>query len=813
MAAVLFSMWFAQAHALWLPATASAFVSHIATRYGGYSPPIYSLVHHRPMEVCDTYVADKSARMAALASRPVDDGPWSSMILLRAYDEDARAVLMGPCRGQWVFQPGSGAHLFAQFARDAWAAWLFERLGVTDAKAALFVMVGAVVGAFALARLAFAVTGSTVMAVVLVGIAGTVDRAIAPWFTPVNVFAWYGFSTVWLITMFGRPGRRSLLTWAVLVPAFAVNALGYLVVAHSSAFLSVGVAVGLLGLAAAAAPSRACAVSVAMVATIVALGLYDCSQFARRQLAPISTANFASSGSFGEFALTTGFWTERPNPWSYPLGDAGVFAAVAAEPLVWASAPATFEYQGFALVGQQLLRRMLFEHPLIVLDNAWRRMALMVVRLPSLARPTYRLVPNAIEAARVMAVIAWVVLLAAVVQRAAWSLELPLAGLLVWNFFGLETLTHVVHTHTNYLIAGLLQLLLAAPLLAWVLVGQARTAALAMRHVGRLRNARLAAAAVIAVLAAVHVVHGLRQELATFEIWYQPWLGKDVRPVKDALLTDTLAQRVEDLRAFGEPSPGSISMYGAWAMSRLSTEVWTPALGEKLAMTAAEVAAQKQRAETLMVEYFRRAQAEAPDDPWVPTFAWMLDPASASTVYQRALERQPDGIFSTWFAKYLYNTVPGGQKYGDQFETMTHARLAASARVRPGFVEIPPVIADRARSSVVDGYSRVTIEPGGSVVVGPANGYATDRAKVFLFARVLTGAATAAIEVRDARGIHGGASQNLSATDGVRYRFFEWTGREQLDAVSIRMTAGPAGAELDLRDFYPLIENPHHLAW
>ena len=68
--AVLFALHFAYAHGLWTPSTVGTFVGHVASRYGGYSAPIYSLVHHRPMEVCDTYVADKTGHMAAVAATP-----------------------------------------------------------------------------------------------------------------------------------------------------------------------------------------------------------------------------------------------------------------------------------------------------------------------------------------------------------------------------------------------------------------------------------------------------------------------------------------------------------------------------------------------------------------------------------------------------------------------------------------------------------------------------------------------------------------------------------------------------------------------
>lgn len=808
---IAFALVTIQTHALLTPATLASLVSYTATKYGGYSPPVFSLIHHRPMEVCETYVADRTARMSVSYQRHSSSTELSgSLLALREFDDDARTLLMAPCRGKWIWQPGGGDHLFAQFARDAWAAWLFERFGVTEASAVAFTIFGVILGAFGLARIAFILTGSNLIsALALIGVA-TIDRELTPWFAQVILAPWYGFSTAWLIMAFARPGERTRAAWAILVAALSINFLGYLIVAHSSAFLAVAVPLLLCGLAVAARPIRPRLAGFVMVAAIVSLGLYDCSRFAQRQLAPISSANFAGSGSFGEFALTTGFWTERPNPWSYPLGDVGVFAAVASEPLIWASAPETFGYQGFSLLGHELLVKMLLDHPFLYLENLWKRMALLVVRLPTIAKPTYRIVPRAVEAVQIVAVLALVVAVGSLIRRTAWPIELPLVAIALWNFFGLEGLTHLVHTHTNYFVVGLLQLLLIAPLVL-ILLGLQGASAL-QYYRGSSQQARrrgLAGLLLASLLVGTYGVREIRQELATFEIWYQPWLGKDVRPVKQDLLPDVLSERLEALRRFGESSPGSISMYGAWTMSRLALEAWVPSLGGRLAMTAAEVEVQRKRADELAVQYFRRAQVEAPDDPWVQTFAWILDPASAPVLYTRALEQHIDHPFAAWFAKYLHNTIPGGQKYGDQFEELTHRQLVGSKGIRPGFIEVPAVaLIDRGTARTGNGQLHLTLEPGGTALVGPADGYLTDRIGAFLYVRASEGSVEASLELKGGQAVVSAEGQSLAPGDASRYRYFSWKGDLAVESAAIRLTAGPKGAQVEVRDFYPIILNP-----
>jgi hypothetical protein len=253
-------------------------------------------------------------------------------------------------------------------------------------------------------------------------------------------------------------------------------------------------------------------------------------------------------------------------------------------------------------------------------------------------------------------------------------------------------------------------------------------------------------------------------------------------------------------------------MYGAWTQYRLAVNVWaSPAIvGERLGMAPADVELQRRRAVELAVLNFRRAQREAPDDPWMAAFATMIDPPSAVALYTRALERDRDSLFAAHFAKHLYNTVPGGQKYNDLFEQLTHDRLVHSRALRPGFVEVPAVAAlAHGSANVANRQLHVTLEPGGTIVVGRGEGYRTDRAKAFVYARVDKGAAEANLELQDGPTIVSSDRQSLLPGDGSRYRFFSWIGARQADTVAIRLTAGPAGAEFLVRDFYPLIENPH----
>lgn len=813
--AVAFALTIMQAHDLLRPTTYVSLVQSIATRYGAVSAPIYSLVHGRPMEVCDSYTTAKVASLAQVSERFATATRWSdSVAVLRAQDAGSRDLFSSPCGGSWVWQPGSGTgHLFAQFSRDAWAAWLYARFGVTEAIAALFVAAGAVLGAYSAARLLFAATGSNLLLTLSLGGVALIDRELAPVFVFEVLYAWYGLSTAWLISVFASGARRSWRSWLLLVLALSVNLLGYLIISHSAAFTTIGVLLTLTALVSWRRPSVAKLASLSAVVALVLLSLYDCSAFSKRQLAPVTTQNFASSGSFGEFALTTGFWTERPNSWSYPLGDFGVYATFMKEPLISQYATLTFEYQGFAVAGRQLLLDMLSGHPLEYLEGLWKRAVLLVLRLPAIIQPTYEQVPHFVDAVRVLAVVAGVIALGSLAPAPTWPIALPVTGVVLWNFFGISVLTHLVHTHRAYLLPGFLQLLLVSPLLAAVGVRQFGSLLRRRRSARPVAVPAAVAALVLASLATPYFMREVRRELTTFDVWYQPWVGMYTASAsKEALLPDGVAQRIERLRALGERTPGSISMYGAWTMVRLRHGVWaSPAMvGARLGMSDAEVSAAHRRSVQLSVEYFRRALIEAPRDEWIPAFATVLDPSSAVPLYAKALQRGTDGMFAAHFAHTLFSNVADGYWYGRLFEQLTHRHWAASASVRPGFAALPSVQTTNGGVAVEGELVMVRLGPGGTASVGPFRGHQTDRLKAFVYVDVRTGSVQAALQVQSGSETASGPVYTfLSSTPSdLRYRFFQWAGERRIDSAVVTLTAGPDGATLAVRDLYPLIENP-----
>ena len=785
-------------------------------RFGRFSPPIVGLVHGRPLEVCPS-IDEAYARHTGLEQQRRRGRTVARLVAFaREYHATSRSIMLGTCSGGWVWQPGpTTGHLYAQFARDAPVAWIFKRLGGSEVLIGLFALTSALLGAYALGRLVRSLTNSNGVVALALGIFAWSVSELFRIFGLQLLWAFYGVLTCWLIVCWNRESTaRPRLAAVVLVPALIVHLAGYMVVAYSAAMGPIALSIVAMALSVAARPSRSRMLQLGAVAAGVWLVVWDCAAFSKRQLAPISTLNFAGSGSFGDLALSTGFWTERPSPVPFPLGDGGVYAAYLAEPLIRAHATFIYEYQGFAAFGRTLFRATVWRHPLTAIESACKRLFILLVRLPVLAQTIAATNPWFIAMSQVAASGALVLALVVAFFPARWHLELPILLIPLWNVFGIELLTHLVHTHSTYYVFGLMQLAMLAPALVLIAVRVGR-AGLPLRPPVFLRR-KLATVAftVAAVLLAVWSYSSARRELLTFDIWYQPWVGVYRLPAdQQALEPAAVADKIERLRALGERTPGSISMYGVWMMSRLSSNVWVPesGIGEKLQMTKEELDTRRQRARDLAVAYFRRAATEAPHDPWIQTFTETWDPDNVTHSFPGLLERDLQHPFAPWWAYVLAMRTTGATqaRYADVFEDLTHKQLVRTAALRPGFAAKPRLDAAAAADDGAE-WTEVRLHDAGVMLLGSTPAFRSDRLGLLVYIHSISGSAHASLVAETDQGIAESPEQRISDSDVHRYRVFRWSGASPAHRMKLRLRAEPGRTVLvRVRDFYPLIENPH----
>src|SRR5262245_37623669 len=745
-------------------------------RFGSFSSPIVGLAHGRPLEVCPSIDEEFASHVRLQEQQGRARGIGRLTAMLRDQHRASRAILMGKCAGGWVWKPGSSGHLYAQFARDAPVAWIFGRLGGSEILIGLFVLVSALAGTFGLGRLVRAVSGSNAVLAVALALFGWTAAELFRIFGRELLWALYGVLSCWLIATFNRESdRRSRLADAALIAALIVNLAGYLVVTYSAPLGPIALSVVAMALSLAARPSRDRAIRLATIVVGVSILIWDCSAFSKRQLAPLSSLNFALGGSFGEMALTTGFWTERPNPVSYPLGDTGVYAAYLAEPLIRERATWLYEYQGFQAFGKALFGATVWRYPMIAVEGVLKRLFLLVARLDVLSQPLAVQSPWFVRVSQVTAAFALALALSIAWLPSRWHLELPLVLIPLWNVFGIELMTHLVHTHSEYHRGGLMQLALLAPVLTLVAAREARARLPLRLPEGRPQSFALFAASGFAMAALGVVLYtAVQRELRVFDIWYQPWIGMYRTPLDRASLEPpTVHDKIEGLRALGESAPGSVSMYGVWTMARLAMYAWAPesTVGSRLNMTRDEIDARRKDATDRAAQYFRRAVAEAPDNPWIVTFAYMWDPDRVAELYERLLARHPDHPYAPWWAYSLTQRLHGERqlRYTRLLDELTHSQLVATETLRPGFAEAPAV-KDAADVRERDEATEMKVIGEHAATIGSADAFGSDRLGLMVYIGVLSGSVVASLEVHTDDGVVQSSEQRLGPETVDRYR-------------------------------------------
>lgn len=784
------------------------------SRFGRFSPPIFSLVHGRPLEVCPSVADDERVRYLRIHEQyRTARGVRALLAMSVEYHRTSRELMLRDCTVDWEWQPGSGSHLYAQFARDAPIAWIFKRLNGSEVFIGLFVLISAVMGSYGLARIVRFLSESNLVLALALGVFAWTVWLLFRVFGLNLLWAFYGLLTCWLVASWNRRSSRcSFITAAIFVALLAVHLTGYLVVAYSAAVGPIALAIGAMFMSVLARPSRRRILQLIAVTAFIWMATWDCAAFSKRQLAPVTTLNFAGSGSFGDFALSTGFWTERPSPVSFPLGDGGVYAASLAEPLTQRYANFIYEYQGFEAFGRTLLAATILRHPVTALESFCKRLFIFVVKFPAFVQPLSASNPGLMRVAQAGIIVTPILACMVLRSRSRWDVELPLTLIPLWNVYGIEMLTHVIHTHSAYFLFGIMQLMLLGPALLLAALRGGSPSFLPPRSVGSWR--RIALVLLGGVLITVLSFRGVRRELRTFDIWYHPWIGMYTAAVdRESLEPGSVAAKVERLRALGEQTPGSISMYGVWTMSRLATNVWTPAagVGQQLGIPKDEVDRRRGAALALAREYFHRAQIEAPDDPWIHSFAYLWDPGNVSGPYARLLRLYPQHPFAAMWAYELINRTAGSeqQRYADLFDELTHRHLARTVALRPGFERRPPVSRPTSVREELEG-EELHLNGGDVALVGSARTFDSNRLGLLVYVRAVSGSSYACLEVQTDRGVVASPEQRVSPSDVQRFRMFRWNGATGTSEMRLRIRTDPGGsASVRVRDFYPLIENPH----
>jgi hypothetical protein len=189
----------------------------------------------------------------------------------------------------------------------------------------------------------------------------------------------------------------------------------------------------------------------------------------------------------------------------------------------------------------------------------------------------------------------------------------------------------------------------------------------------------------------------------------------------------------------------------------------------------------------------------------------MWDQTRVPELYARLLERHPDHPFASWWAYVLAERFTGETqaRYSQLFEDLTHKQLLRTEQLRPGFVA-RPAVTDAAAVRQRGESTEIRLNGEEPTFIGPAEVYGSDRVGLMVYVGVTSGVVLADLELETDDGVIRSGQQYLNVGDVGKYRMLKWNGSAPVRKMRLRLRQySDSPAVVRVRDFYPLIENPH----
>lgn len=792
----------------------------LATGFGPYAPLVYSHVQQRPFEICkganDLHVELMAGVEKALPSIEASSRfePIRLFRLIRAFNRETQTFYTTPCAGEWSYFYWYGDYQ-SNLLKAAPMIWIIDVLHRSEIYVMVAMVLGSWFGIFSLFWVTKRLTGSVVVGFVSLGVLG-----LSVNFFSSGLYADFRLNLFNTLSLVGiaqflcdlpcepRRGRRWAIELAAAL-AFAGTTLLLVFLRLPSTKLDAIVVLACLVAVAAIRRDRHVLRRAILVAVMVFAVQWPFKSYSAELLGPLSAVNSANSEEF-KVASVVQFLTERPSHFGNFILDFNFTWMFDADFYLRQLSQVPSLHHGFPAWGQKFLKETVLHHPTEI-PIAWgRRFVAQIVHHEPLTHGLYRDHQVAGTA------IVWlgVTLICFIVLRGRRaSSSWPLLGLVMWEVFGLHTFLALMHVHAVYLIKGIPLLWCALPSIAFVAGREGRALASTAANWSwprRLEGRRLGMA--IAVGVAVIVVgwwaaREFRKEMHVTRIWRAVHVGQYHQ---DAYLSpDDLMREVDAIRDLGGDDPGVVSMYGAWALFG-----YTERLGNYAQFAGQPISADYVKGLTL--DLYRRALAEAPDNPHFYPYAQYFNDPDRMHTFRTALDRFPDhpwAVLMSWVVATQDSSLTSSERthYLAVYEESVRRQLRESVSYRPGFQETPPVSAPVATVSAPDGQF-VTLLPGEVARVGPFHTYGTDRLAVGVYLKVTDGQVTVGLDEQPQATL--AEDPVLVPSDAVAYRAWHFSGleadrassRERLTALELR--AGPQGARFLVRDLYPLVENP-----
>jgi hypothetical protein len=788
----------------------------------------YSHAHGRPCEVSPGFAARKKELAARLAARAAEldaaPGPLPARLARFMREHDAATIELHrqPATDWKYLDPYSFYQ--ASPALDVPILWLLERSGLSEVHPGLWTIASVWAGFLALVVLTRRATGSA--------LAGLAAVALVPASLVLIPQCRWGLSFLPTVTIIlaavelatpapaggCRAGRARWLLAAREVAALAVlaaQAVLMLFVWPSLHRMESLIAAGLVVVSGLAARSpRVVARGLVAVALVVAATL-PYQRYAMTLWEPLTTWNHAANASF---VPVSGFWgiSERPSPYGLPPCDTGFTLAFHHDPFISRHAFNLAVHHSLRTWGVDFLADLARNHPLEVPRILARRLFTQVAFFRECSFGLFA-GPHG-SAALTLALLAVLVTfglaLLPLASPAAAGRAWPIAGVVLWNLFGVHTLFTVIHLHSDYLSPGVFLSLCMLPAMLGALARAAAGALAVDRPRSRTRTAAAVLAAVAAILVLPALVREARREAHAFRAWFaihSPLNAPFHLEPPRALLAD-----LDALAALGGVEPGAAEMHAAWCLFAYLERLDGYRANHRRMNREGEHDWDAYRRELAagILERYRQALDRGAANPHFASHAMLIGDPDWPQVYRRALDRWPDHPYAAYMADRLSGAgtlAPGERRhYARLSEDQIGRDLARTSRVRPGHVPEPvPAAPPRAALERTPEGVRYALAPGESLVLPDVPVLCSDRLAVAIYARVESGTAEASL--------HGTPGAGLLSTGPLRpdderaYRILApsdgaaWTG---VECAAVHLAAGARGATVVVRDLYPLNENP-----
>ncbi|MBF0284630.1 MAG: hypothetical protein HQL51_09245 [Magnetococcales bacterium] len=769
-------------------------------------PKYYSYFSGRPGEICTTSPEDFKAVLNELRQTALRMENESGFPLIRAgrfmarFNHDLEQFFRTPCRGEWI--PFNAFSAKRGFWSDSFrflplfspSLWAMHALGLQHGHLILLFMAASWLGAGCLHRLAHQLTGSRIVALSSVGIALTLAHtqydywllALFPplWagvalLAPGNVLTlkkWLGLTAALLLggfpLMFIPPAQHKATPLLILL----LVALAALLMRRFRAALGAGAMIGLLLLS--WAPLNA---------HLAGLTGPDTAY------SPLNTRNIAlyyQVQGFGEF----------PNALGEPPGDFAWNFLTERDPLLRQWDGSTALLHSLPGTMETLHHEILRDHWAALPSHYWMRFTSQLLTAREIALGLLD-PPGMLPWFHGGLMLLALLLLFSFAAPGVVLPMVPVLGVIAWQGFGVSTLFINIHIHNHYLRPGLFLIFTLTPVLAW---NAARALRLASRRAWIQIGVALVALTALAVLTPALAL--IRFEAAKFALSER---------IHSSVLNPALLPKVEDLQAGLEPlrqrspyPPGRTALFEAWVYrSFLERMEYYQEISRKSGGFF-DVEGQSARALPRILESYRQALKEEPENPWTPVYARFMEDPEWPRQFRLLLERRPDHPYAAYMRYALWKDAsPQVEGDRERFEAAQHALWSSTAAHRSGYRLRPEFLpSSHAKVEEASDGVRVILAPGESVWTRADPAWCSGLLTAWIHLRVERGGGEATLWADD-RETAGKRTFGKDADQGYLRISAEKLARPR--SAALRFTAGPEGAEWIARDYYLLRPTAH----